>query len=173
MKRVIVYTDGGCHGNPGPGGWAAILRFGSHVRLLSGAELATTNNRMELVSAIAALSALKEPCQVDLHTDSQYLRQGITKWLRLWKHNNWQTAERQPVKNKDLWCQLDAAQQRHRVTWHWVKGHAGHADNEQCDRAAAEALSKLRSEYTALELAEALQAFLVAQKNPNGQTKLF
>jgi ribonuclease HI len=136
--RVIIHTDGGCAPNPGPGGWGAILAFGNHEKELKGGELHSTNNRMELTAAIAALEALKKPCLVDLYTDSQYLRDGITKWINQWKRNGWRTADRKPVKNVDLWQRLDAVLARHRVRWHWVRGHAGHALNERADRLVRE-----------------------------------
>ncbi len=142
MSRVQIFTDGACKGNPGPGGWGAVLRFGERERELSGSENPTTNNRMELMAAIAALEALLRPCDVDLTTDSVYVRDGITKWIHGWKRNGWRTASRDPVKNAELWQRLDAAAARHRVEWHWVKGHAGHPENERADRlacAAAEA----------------------------------
>lgn len=142
MSRVQIFTDGACKGNPGPGGWGAVLRFGDRERELSGSENPTTNNRMELMAAIAALEALLRPCEVDLTTDSAYVRDGITKWIHGWKRNGWRTASRDPVKNAELWQRLDAAAARHRVVWHWVKGHAGHPENERADRlacAAAEA----------------------------------
>ncbi|HKS43808.1 MAG TPA: ribonuclease HI [Amycolatopsis sp.] len=134
---VEIYTDGACHGNPGPGGWGAVLRYGRHEKELYGSEAPrTTNNRMELMAPIRALESLTRPSSVDLHTDSSYVRNGITMWLRRWKANGWQTQGRTPVKNADLWQRLDAAAARHEVRWHWVKGHAGHADNERADRLA-------------------------------------
>ena len=136
LKRVTIHTDGACQGNPGPGGWAAILRYGSHTRELKGAEPSTTNNRMELQAALAALRALKEPCAVELVTDSKYLRDGVNRWLARWKANGWKTVERAPVKNQDLWKQLDEQCARHKVAWHWVRGHVGHPDNERCDALA-------------------------------------
>jgi ribonuclease HI len=135
-NRVTIYTDGACSGNPGPGGWGAILRFGEHERELYGGESETTNNRMELTAAIEALNALKRPCAVDLYTDSTYVRSGISEWMHGWKRKNWRTAANKPVKNADLWQALDAARDRHDVTWHWVKGHAGHPDNERADELA-------------------------------------
>ncbi|MES0809613.1 ribonuclease HI [Roseibium sp. SCPC15] len=135
-NRVTIYTDGACSGNPGPGGWGAILRFGEHERELNGGESETTNNRMELTAAIEALNALKRPCAVDLYTDSTYVRSGISEWMHGWKRKNWRTAANKPVKNADLWQALDAARDRHDVTWHWVKGHAGHPDNERADELA-------------------------------------
>lgn len=135
-RAVTIYTDGGCKGNPGPGGWGAVLEYNGHERELWGGEPMTTNNRMELMAAIMALETLKRPCTVDLHTDSQYLRNGITQWIAGWKANGWRTALKQPVKNADLWQRLDEARQRHKVTWHWVRGHAGHPGNERADRLA-------------------------------------
>jgi ribonuclease HI len=134
--RVAIWTDGACSGNPGPGGWGAVLRFGDTVRELSGGEAETTNNRMELTAAIRALEALTRPCAVDLHTDSQYVRGGITGWIAGWKRNGWRTADRKPVKNQDLWQELDALIARHAVAWHWVRGHAGNVDNERADELA-------------------------------------
>ncbi len=134
MRRVTAFTDGACLGNPGPGGWAAILRDDAgHERELSGYEPATTNNRMEMQAAIEALAALREPSEVDLYTDSQYLRNGMHSWLANWKRNGWRTADRKPVKNVDLWQRLDALVGEHRVRWHWVRGHDGHVENERCD----------------------------------------
>ena len=143
MSRVEAYTDGACRGNPGPGGWGAILRFGDHEKELRGGEDETTNNRMELTAAIEALRALRRPCRVDLYTDSQYLRLGITQWMHGWKKNGWRTSGKKPVKNQDLWQALDAAAQRHEVHWHWVKGHSGHPENERADALANEAIDEL------------------------------
>ena len=143
MDKVVIYTDGACSGNPGPGGWGAILIYGAHRRELKGGEHQTTNNRMELMAAIEALEALKRPCKVDLHTDSDYLRQGITSWIHNWKKNGWKTAARKPVKNADLWQALEEAAARHDVSWHWVKGHAGHPENERADELARTGLSEL------------------------------
>ena len=137
---VTIYTDGACRGNPGPGGWGAILIFGDHERELCGGERATTNNRMELMAAIQALEALNRPCRVELHTDSQYLRTGITEWLAGWKARGWRTAAKAPVKNEDLWKRLDAARLRHQVDWRWVKGHAGHPLNERADGLARQGM---------------------------------
>ncbi len=133
---VVIYTDGACSGNPGPGGWGAILRYNGVEKELKGGENPTTNNRMELMAAISALEALKRPCTVELHTDSQYVRQGITGWIHGWKRNGWRTADKKPVKNEDLWRRLDEALARHQVTWHWVKGHAGDVMNERADALA-------------------------------------
>jgi ribonuclease HI len=140
MDEVVIYTDGACSGNPGPGGWGALLQFGGHERELKGGEPGTTNNRMEMLAAIAALEALKRPCLVNLYTDSVYLRDGITKWIVNWKRNGWKTAARKPVKNVDLWQRLEAAIKRHQITWHWVKGHAGHPGNEAADALARQGL---------------------------------
>ncbi len=141
---VEIWTDGACSGNPGPGGWGALLRYNGTTRELSGAEPETTNNRMELQAAIAALSALKRPCAVILTTDSQYVKGGITGWIFGWKRNGWKTADKKPVKNIDLWQALDEAVQRHHVEWRWIKGHAGHAENERADELARAAIAELR-----------------------------
>jgi ribonuclease HI len=142
---VSIHTDGACSGNPGPGGWGAILRWADHERELSGGEPHTTNNRMELMAAIAALEALKRPCTVDMHTDSQYLRQGITQWIHGWKRNGWRTADKKPVKNADLWQRLEAAIERHEVRWHWVRGHAGDTLNERADELARSGVAAART----------------------------
>lgn len=136
MKAVEIYTDGACKGNPGPGGWGALLRYGEHEKQLFGGEGNTTNNRMELMAAIKALEELKRSCDVKLTTDSQYVRKGITEWLVNWKKNGWKTAAKKPVKNADLWQMLDEQVQRHNVEWHWVKGHSGHPENELADELA-------------------------------------
>ncbi|MFZ1105547.1 MAG: ribonuclease HI [Hyphomicrobiaceae bacterium] len=138
--QITIYTDGACSGNPGPGGWGAILMSGAHRKELSGGEAETTNNRMELLAAIAALEALKRPSRVDLHTDSEYVKNGISAWIHGWKRNGWRTSARQPVKNAELWQRLDAARARHEVHWHWVKGHAGHPENERADELAREGM---------------------------------
>jgi ribonuclease HI len=138
---IEIFTDGACSGNPGPGGWGAILRWRDHERELKGGEPATTNNRMELMAAITALETLKRPSHVRLHTDSTYLKDGITKWIRNWKKNGWRTADKKPVKNTDLWQRLDAALASHDVSWHWVKGHSGHAENERADALAREGMA--------------------------------
>jgi ribonuclease HI len=145
-QHVIVHTDGACSGNPGPGGWGAIMQWGDHRKEIKGGEAHTTNNRMELLAAIMALEALKRPCVVEMHTDSQYLRQGITEWIRGWKRNGWRTADKKPVKNADLWMRLDAAASRHTVQWHWLRGHAGHDLNERADELAREAIAEIRSQ---------------------------
>lgn len=144
MSEVVeIYTDGACRGNPGPGGWGAILRFNGIEKELYGGEALTTNNRMELLAAIRALEALKRPCHVRLTTDSKYVQQGISEWLPNWKRRNWKTAARQPVKNVDLWQRLDALTAPHTVEWLWVKGHAGHPENERADRLANRAIDEL------------------------------
>ena len=144
MKQVEVFTDGACKGNPGPGGWGALLRYGGAEKQLCGGEAETTNNRMELMGAIEALRALKEPCAVRLTTDSQYVRQGITQWLHNWKRNGWKTAAKKPVKNEDLWRELDEQVSRHQVSWHWVKGHSGHRENEIADQLANQGIPSRR-----------------------------
>jgi ribonuclease HI len=143
--HVVIHTDGACSGNPGPGGFGAILAFGDHVKELMGGEPHTTNNRMELMASIAAFESLKRPCLVDLHTDSQYLRNGIMTWIKQWKRNGWRTADKKPVKNVDLWQRLDALTAQHRVHWHWVKGHAGHDLNERADELAREGIAAVRA----------------------------
>ena len=140
---IVIYTDGACRGNPGPGGWGAVLRFRGVEKALQGGEHATTNNRMELQAAISALEALSRPSRVDLHTDSQYVQKGITEWLPGWVRRGWRTADRKPVKNADLWQRLQAAAAPHRVSWHWVRGHAGDVDNERADALANEAIDEL------------------------------
>jgi ribonuclease HI len=144
-QRVTIHTDGACSGNPGPGGWGAILTFGDHRKELMGGEPHTTNNRMELTAAISALEALKRTCAVDLHTDSEYVKNGITKWIKSWKRNGWRTADKKPVKNVDLWKRLDEALKEHQVRWHWVKGHAGHPMNERADELAREGVIAARA----------------------------
>ena len=136
VKPVIIYTDGACSGNPGPGGWGAILKFGDAVKELKGGEAHTTNNRMELMAAISALEALKGPSKVHVYTDSQYVQKGIKEWIHGWKRNGWKTAAKEPVKNKELWIELDELRKKHEIEWHWVKGHAGHPENERADALA-------------------------------------
>ncbi len=143
--RIDIWTDGACSGNPGPGGWGAILIAGAHRKELSGGEVLTTNNRMELTAAISALEALKKPCAVDLHTDSEYLRNGVMKWMAGWRRNGWRTADKKPVKNQDLWERLDAALKAHEIEWHWVKGHAGNELNERADELAREGMAPFKS----------------------------
>lgn len=142
---VSIYTDGACRGNPGPGGWGAILRYGDNERELYGYEPETTNNRMELTAAIVALETLKRPCDVVLTTDSEYVRKGITEWLSGWKARGWKTADKKPVKNQDLWGRLDQASARHRVRWDWIRGHSGHPENERADRLANRAIDEARA----------------------------
>ena len=144
LPQVEIFTDGACKGNPGPGGWGAVLRFGDTEKEISGGEAQTTNNRMEMTAAIKGLSALIEPCEVDLYTDSKYLIDGITKWLPGWQKRGWRTADKKPVKNEDLWRQLAELTGTHSVTWHWVRGHSGHAENERVDRLASDAAESLR-----------------------------
>ena len=141
---VVIYTDGACSGNPGPGGWGAILMFGEKTKEICGGEPATTNNRMELMAAIQALETLTRPCTVELHTDSQYVMKGISEWIHSWKRNGWQTAAKKPVKNADLWQALEAARHKHEVDWHWVKGHAGHPENERADELARQGMSPFK-----------------------------
>lgn len=143
MKLVEIFTDGACRGNPGPGGWGAFMRFGTIEKSLYGGEKLTTNNRMELLAAIEGLAALKEPCEVVITTDSQYVRKGITEWLAGWKRNGWRTAAKAPVKNADLWQRLDAENQRHTVEWRWVKGHSGHRENDLADSLANRGIDEL------------------------------
>ncbi|MFN2235705.1 MAG: ribonuclease HI [Anaerolineales bacterium] len=144
MPPVTIYTDGACSGNPGPGGWGALLRYGKHEKELSGGALETTNNRMELTGAIEALKALKKPSQVQFYTDSEYLRKGITEWIHRWKRKGWKTAGKKPVKNQDLWRELDSVIQQHEIEWHWLRGHAGQRDNERVDQLARDAIPKFQ-----------------------------
>ena len=145
MKTVEIYTDGACRGNPGPGGWGALLRYGAVEKRLLGGEELTTNNRMELSAALFALKALTRPCVVKLYTDSEYLRRGITEWLPNWKRNGWKTAAKQPVKHADLWPAWDQAAAPHQIEWHWVKGHSGHPENELADQLANQAIDELKA----------------------------
>ncbi|MDP1730258.1 MAG: ribonuclease HI [Devosia sp.] len=145
MSNVVtVHTDGACSGNPGPGGWGAVLQYNGTVKELKGGEKLTTNNKMELTAAIEALNALRRPCEVHLHTDSQYVKNGLTSWIHGWKRNGWRTADRKPVKNVELWQALDAAVQRHTIVWHWVKGHAGDEMNERADQLANEGMAPFK-----------------------------
>jgi ribonuclease HI len=144
LPEVDLYTDGACSGNPGPGGWGALLRFGTVEKELSGGEMMTTNNRMELMGAISGLEALKKPARVRLHTDSMYVRDGITKWLKGWKAKGWLTADKKPVKNKELWQRLEAATHIHKIDWLWVKGHSGHPENDRVDQLARDAIRTMR-----------------------------
>lgn len=172
-KTVTIHTDGACDGNPGPGGWAAVLRFGGHVRELTGGEPATTNNRMELQAAISALMALKAPCDVTLFTDSEYLRRGITEWLPIWRANHWRTAEKKAVKNEELWRQLHEVASKHKVNWQWLKGHAGHADNERCDQLAGAEIQTIRRQYTPEKLTSLREAFIASRDPQRNQGTLF
>jgi len=143
-KIVEIFTDGACSGNPGPGGWGAILRYGGVEKEMNGGEPQTTNNRMELMAAIMAIEAVKRPCEIHLHTDSEYLRQGITTWIHSWKARNWRTADKKPVKNVDLWQRLETAIETHDVHWHWVKGHSGHVENDRADELARLAIRQMK-----------------------------
>lgn len=172
MKAVTIHTDGACEGNPGPGGWAAVLRHGHRAREIAGGVPATTNNRMELQAAIAALGVLKEPCAVELWTDSEYLRQGVNEWLRGWKRRGWRTADRKPVKNEDLWRSLDAAAAPHQIRWCWLKGHAGHADNERCDALARGEIDQIRKLFPPEQLATLREQFCATRLAVSGQGKL-
>lgn len=144
-EAVEIFTDGACRGNPGPGGWAALLRYGRHEKVLSGADPQTTNNRMELLAAIEALASLKRPSRVVLTTDSQYLRQGVQQWMARWKRNGWRTSQKTPVKNRDLWERLDELAELHDVDWHWVRGHSGHPENERVDMEANKAIDAMQA----------------------------
>ena len=146
MGDVQIFTDGACSGNPGPGGWGAIIRYGKREKELTGGEALTTNNRMELMAAISALEALTRSCSVDLYTDSNYLRDGITKWIHTWRRNGWRTSDKKPVKNAELWQRLDRALGKHRIQWHWVRGHAGHAENERADALAREGMAPFKKQ---------------------------
>ena len=148
LKKVSIWTDGACSGNPGPGGWGALLRFGDVERELYDGEPNTTNNRMELMAAINALNALKQPCEVSLYTDSQYVKGGMTGWIHGWKKNGWKTAAKKPVKNVELWQALDEAVARHKISWHWVKGHSGHEENERADELARQGMEPWKMKDT-------------------------
>lgn len=143
-EKLVIHTDGACSGNPGPGGWGAVLEFGSRRKELSGGEAVTTNNRMELMAAISALEALNRPCTVEIHTDSNYLKDGISKWIHGWKRNGWKTADKKPVKNAELWRRLDQAIEKHHVSWHWVRGHSGHDLNERADELARQGMAPFK-----------------------------
>ncbi len=155
----MIHTDGGCRGNPGPGGWGAVLVSGPNRKELSGGEPATTNNRMEMTAAILALEALKRPCEVTIYTDSQYLRQGITKWIAGWKRSGWMTLKKQLVKNRDLWMALDESIGRHKITWRWLRGHAGYVDNERCDALANAAMDEIFRRFSPAQLKDRLKEF--------------
>jgi ribonuclease HI len=159
MKKVVLYSDGACEGNPGPGGWAAILIYGRHQREISGAEPATTNNRMELTAAVEGLGALKEPCEIEFFTDSQYVQNGISEWLKHWKTRGWKTKEKKTVKNEDLWRELDAKSAKHQISWRWLKGHAGHEMNERCDLLAKNEILRLRQKFKPEQLEGLLEDF--------------
>ncbi len=163
--KVVIYTDGACSGNPGPGGWGAVLQFGPHVKELKGGAPETTNNRMEMIAAIEALNALTRPCEVELHTDSTYLRDGLTRWIHGWKKNGWKTSNKKPVKNADLWQALDEAAACHRIEWNWVRGHAGDEMNERADRLAAEGMAPFKPEKTE-EAAGAPPEIVYSEKPP-------
>jgi ribonuclease HI len=163
VKLVTIHSDGACAGNPGPGGWAAVLEYGQQRKELSGGEPATTNNRMELTGAIEALRALRERCNVAFYTDSEYVKAGITKGVAFWKRQNWRTVAKTPVKNKDLWIALDELASHHSITWHWLKGHAGHTENERCDVLARAAIVEIRKKHSAAQLAAFLAEFKSAQ----------
>ena len=173
MKKVVIHTDGGCEGNPGPGGWAAILQYGNRTREISGGEPATTNNRMELQAAIAALRSLKESCEVVLHTDSEYLRKGVTEWMARWKARCWMLATKKAVKNEDLWRQLDELTARHKIQWCWLKGHAGHPLNERSDQLAQAEIVKIRKQFTPEKLSTLLSAFEEQRSLAKSQINLF
>ena len=172
-KKVTIHSDGGCHGNPGPGGWAAVLAHGEHKREISGGSPATTNNRMELQAAIEALSALKQPCDVEFFTDSEYVQKGVTRWLALWKANGWRTNKKRPVKNEDLWRALDAVVAKHTVSWSWLKGHAGHAVNERCDTLANEQIAMIKKSHTPEQLRGELERFLADDAKDEAQNQFF
>lgn len=172
LKKVVIHSDGACQGNPGPGGWAAILAYGPHNRELSGGVPATTSNRMELQAAIEALSALKEPCAVEFYTDSAYVKNGVSAWLPNWKRNGWRTKSRKPVKNDDLWRTLDSHASRHQVSWRWLKGHAGHAGNERCDQLAAAEIEKIRKAFSPEKLKGMLLEFLTKDAAEQSQDEL-
>ena len=172
MKKVVIHSDGGCHGNPGPGGWAATLAYGRHCREIRGGEPATTNNRMELRAAIEALNALKEPCEIEFFTDSEYVKNGVTAWLATWKRNGWRTQAKKPVKNEDLWRTLDSAVSRHKVKWSWLKGHAGHEGNERCDVLANEAIAEIKKAFSPEQLKAALAEFTAGAEGRPSQADL-
>jgi len=164
MKKIIIHTDGGCEGNPGPGGWAAVLEYEGREKVLSGGDPATTNNRMELQAAISALEALKEPCEIGFYTDSQYVRNGITEWVSKWKAKGWMSTQKKPVKNEDLWRRLDGLASKHRIIWKWLKGHAGHAVNERCDVLAQEEIAKIKKQYSPEHIKTLLDEFQALRK---------
>jgi ribonuclease HI len=162
VKKIVAHSDGACRGNPGPGGWAAVLTYESRRKELSGGAPATTNNRMELQAAIEALRSLKQPCEIEFFTDSKYVQNGISQWVAGWKRNGWRTAAKQPVKNADLWRELDAAASQHRIIWQWLKGHAGHEENERCDVLANEAIDKIQKDFSPGQLKQCLSEFVAS-----------
>lgn len=172
VKRVTIHCDGACEGNPGPGGWAAVLEYGQQRKEISGAEPATTNNRMELTAAIEGLRALRERCEVQFFTDSEYVQAGITKGVPYWKRNNWRTAGKSPVKNKDLWMELDRLASTQAISWNWLKGHAGHTENERCDLLARTAIAELRKKCSREQLAAALDEFKAKRANEEAATQI-
>jgi ribonuclease HI len=172
MKSVVVHSDGACRGNPGPGGWAAVLTYGTQRKELSGGVPATTNNRMELHAAIEALSSLKLPCAVEFFTDSKYVQNGISQWVAGWKRNGWRTQARQPVKNADLWRALDAVAAKHQIQWKWLKGHAGHEENERCDVLANAAIDRIMADFPRGQLAARLAEFVAASAGEAGPVLL-
>jgi ribonuclease HI len=172
MKKVVLYSDGACEGNPGPGGWAAILTYGQHAREISGGAPATTNNRMELKAAVEGLKALKEPCEVEFLTDSQYVRSGISEWLKDWKMRGWKTKDKKAVKNEDLWKELDAESVKHQIIWKWLKGHAGHEMNERCDLLAKTEILKIRQQFNPEQLKTVLEEFKRNSDTPDLNGKL-
>jgi ribonuclease HI len=172
LKSVIVHSDGACRGNPGPGGWAAVLEYGAHRKELSGGSPATTNNRMELQAAIEALDSLREPCEIEFFTDSRYVQNGVSAWIWGWKRNGWRTKAGQPVKNADLWRALDTAASRHKVKWQWLKGHAGHEGNERCDALANAAIDRIQAQYSREQLKACLREFNAQNEAPVQTTLL-
>ncbi|MDB6033823.1 MAG: ribonuclease [Verrucomicrobiales bacterium] len=170
MKKVLIYSDGACSGNPGPGGWAAVLFYGAQVKEISGGTAATTNNRMELQAAIQGLAALREACLIEFFTDSEYLRKGILDGVPIWKRNGWKTRDKSPVKNKDQWQQLEELTKIHQISWQWLKGHAGHPENERCDLLARREIEKLLKQYTSAQLKNLLDEFKTSGQNHQGQS---
>lgn len=173
VKKITIHTDGGCEGNPGPGGWAAVLSHGDRTKEISGGEPATTNNRMELQAAISALAALKEPCEIEFFTDSEYLREGISKWVAAWKARGWKLVTKKPVKNDDLWRRLDALASKHKIAWRWVRGHSGHPINERCDILAQEEITKVRKQFSPAQLKALIEEFKAARESNKDQQGLF
>lgn len=173
MKKVTIHSDGGCEGNPGPGGWGAVLRSGAQRKEISGGEPATTNNRMELLAAIRALEALKGPCEIEFFTDSEYLREGITKWVPGWKARGWMRTLKKAVKNEDLWRELDELASKHQIAWRWLRGHAGHAENERCDRLAQAEIERINAQFTPARLTALVEQFKAARAAEPNQPGLF